>query len=106
MLPEVRDAGAAALRCSPDNIWVMFLAVRPGCYLQGEEPAALPQASTHPPVVIAKAQSGRSPEQRTAFVTAVAAAVGRGLSVPPENIWIHYQEMRPEDVWFQGRWAG
>ena len=107
MLVDVRDAGARALSCPPSNIWVMFHAVPPGCYLQGVgEPAALPQDDTHPPVVIARAQIGRSPAERDAFVAAIAEAVGRGLSVPPGNVWIHYQEMRSEDVWFNGHWSG
>jgi phenylpyruvate tautomerase PptA (4-oxalocrotonate tautomerase family) len=106
MIVDVRDAGARALGCPTSNIWVMFHALPPGCYLQGDGAAAsTPQATTHPPVVIARAQVGRTPAERSSFVAAVAAAVGRGLSVPAENVWIYYDEMRSEDVWFGGRWS-
>lgn len=106
MLVDLRDSGARALGCPPTNIWVMFHAVPPGCYLQGDQPAQLPQASSHPPVVILRVQQGRTAQEREALVRAVAAAVGRGLSVPPENVWIYYDEMRSADVWFGGRFSG
>lgn len=106
MLVDIRDSGARALRCSTDNVWVMFHALPPGCYLQGEALADTPRERTHPPVVLAKMQAGRTREEIDAFVSAVAAAVARGLSVPSENVWVHYDEMRSEDVWFGGRWSG
>jgi phenylpyruvate tautomerase PptA (4-oxalocrotonate tautomerase family) len=105
MLAELRDEGARAFRCSPNNIWVMFNAIPPGAYVQGLLPASSPQEASHPPCVIIRVQSGRGPEERDALVRATAAVLGRRLSVPIENVWIHYQEMRPEDVWFGGRWS-
>jgi phenylpyruvate tautomerase PptA (4-oxalocrotonate tautomerase family) len=105
LLAQVRDAGAAALRCPASNIWVMFCAVPPGCYLQGTDPADAPQPASHPPCVIVRAQVGRLPEERSVFAAAIAATVGERLGVPSDNVWIHYQEMRSEDVWFGGRWA-
>ena len=97
MLAEVREAGARALDCPPANIWVIFQPVPPESYLVGTE---------SPPVVIIKAQAGRSMQQRDAFVKAVSDAVAKGLSVAAGEVWIHYQEMSPADVWFGGRWAG
>lgn len=106
MLADVRDSGSKALGCAPSNIWVMFHVVPPGAYLQGDGvPALAPQPDSHPPVVIARAQVGRTPAEKTAFIAAVTAAVGRGLSVPMENVWVYYEEMRSEDVWFGGRWS-
>jgi phenylpyruvate tautomerase PptA (4-oxalocrotonate tautomerase family) len=106
LIVDVRDSGAAALRCSPSNIWVMFHALPPGQYVQGEgAPAMRLDASSHPPVVIIRAQAGRTREERTALVASVAAAVARGLGVPADNVWVHYQEMRSEDVWFGGHWS-
>ncbi len=106
MLEEARDAGARALGCSPDNIWVMFNAIPPGWYVQGRTPASTPQPGSHPPCVIIRAQSGRSPAERDALVKAIAGVVGRGLSVPVENVWMYYEEMQPRDVWFGGKWSG
>ncbi len=99
ILSLVRTSGANALGCAVDNIWVVFQAVPEGWYVQGREP------NKNPPVVIVKAQAGRSSEQREALAKAIAEAVGRGLSVPATRVWLHYQEMRPQDVWFEGHWS-
>lgn len=106
MLAAVRDAGAAALGSSPNNIWVMFHVAPPGCYLQGPAIALTPQSDSHPPAVIIRAQTGRTRAEREALTIATAEAVARAYAIPATNVWIHYQEMRPDDVWFGGRWAG
>ena len=106
MLAAVRDAGAAALRCSPNNIWVMFHVAPPGCYLQGPASVTTPQPDSHPPAIIIRAQTGRTRAEREALTIATAEAVARAYGIPATNVWIHYQEMRPDDVWFGGRWAG
>ena len=99
MIADVQRAGAQALNCELSNIWVMFQPVQPGQYLKDGDP-------TPPPVVIVKAQSGRTHQQKEAFVGAIAVVIAEGLSVPSKKVWIHYQEMAPQDVWFEGRWAG
>ena len=106
MLEDIRDSGSKTLGCSPDNIWVIFQPVKSGYYIQGNEVTTQARETTHPPVVIIRAQSGRSPTEREKFAESVAAAVGRGLSVKSKNVWIHYQEMSPKDVWFDGHWSG
>ncbi len=106
LIVDVRDAGARALGCPKSNIWVVFQPIAPGHYVQGEgAPARAPQPDSHPPCIILRAQVGRTQAERSALVSAVAAAVGRGLSVPAENVWVYYEEMRSEDVWFNGRWS-
>ncbi|MBI3558246.1 MAG: hypothetical protein HY074_18420 [Deltaproteobacteria bacterium] len=92
LLAAVQEAGARALSCPSSNIWVEFEAVY--------------HATAHPVVVLARAQAGRSDMQKEAFVRAVAAAVAHALLVTPEQVWVHYGELRPQDVWFGGRWAG
>jgi phenylpyruvate tautomerase PptA (4-oxalocrotonate tautomerase family) len=95
MLSEIQEKGAAALRCTLSNIWVIFETVLPGHYLQ----------ETRSPIVIIQAQQGRSDEDREGLVRAVIQGVARGLSTPRENIWVHYQELKSKDVWFQERRA-
>ena len=36
----------------------------------------------------------------------VNACVARGLAVDPQRVWMHYQEMNPRHVWWQGKWSG
>ena len=103
MLESVRDAGALALQTTQDNIWVVFTPLQH--YLRGDHSAVTPPKETPPPIVIIKAQSGRSPQARTSFAKAVSAEVGRSLLVSPGRVWIQYQEMNPKDVWFNGHWS-
>ena len=106
MSAEVRDLGAGALNTSRGNIWVIFQPIQPGNYLHGENLGSSPQQNLYPVVVIIKAQAGRSSADRGNFVKAVTNSIGRNLSIPANNVWVHYQEMNPKDVWFEGSWAG
>ena len=94
MLTQIQDSGAKALNCPLNNVWVMFQPIHPEHYDR-----------SLPPVVIIKAHTGRTPQMKEEFVKSVAANVGRGLSIEPEKIWIHYQETEPKDVWFEGHWG-
>lgn len=105
MISDIRNMGAKAMECPTSNIWVIFRPVQPGYYAQGDQLATFPQSKSHPPIVIIRAHVGRTREMRGRFVAAVAGAVGVGLSISPENVWIHYQETRLEDVWYGGHWA-
>jgi phenylpyruvate tautomerase PptA (4-oxalocrotonate tautomerase family) len=107
MISEVRELGAQALRCSPDNIWVIFRPVDRNHYSQNDTNAGtqVAEAKTQTPIVSIKANTGRSSQEREAFVKVVASAIGSGLSLPSKNVWIHYQEMKPEDIWFDGHWS-
>ena len=91
---NIRKLGSQALQCSSDNVWVIF-----------EPLEAKYNDKNSPPVVLIKAQAGRSHEMREAFVKAVATGVGRGLSISPNKVWIHYEEMKPQDIWFEGKWV-
>ena len=110
MLVEVRDAGARAFACAASNIWVMFLPLAPGAYVQGEVhtemPATHERGGPRPPVVVIKAQLGRSDAERERLVRAISEVVGRALGVNDDDVWIHYESMRPQDVWYGSRWAG
>lgn len=103
MLTEVRDLGAHAFDTTPSNIWVLFRAIEPGHYLQSTgEPASTPQPNSHPPIVIVRAQKGRTAEQKSSLARTVAECVGRGLSIPSANVWIYFQELEVGGVFFGG----
>jgi phenylpyruvate tautomerase PptA (4-oxalocrotonate tautomerase family) len=90
LLEDVRNSAAAALGCEPSNVWPVLEPVAPGPF---------------PPIVLIKANVGRTIEQRRHFASAVADAVGRGLGVPADEVWIHYEEMQPRDIWHKGNWS-
>ena len=54
MMVAIQNAGAKALNCEPNNIWVMFRPTQHGHYLRDNDP--------FPPVVTVRAQSGRTAE--------------------------------------------
>ena len=95
-ISDIQKVGAAALNCGTENIWVVFQT------FSSTSLSADFFDGTHGPVVIVKAQGGRPAEQREAFMKAMAKAIGEGLSYSPEKVWIHYQEMQPQDIWFGG----
>jgi len=100
MLLRVRNGGAEALKCERSNIWVLFDPVQKQYYLQGSDEELLSPDHFSPPVVIIRAQAGRSRVEKESLVRAVAREVSKALSVPFDKVWIHYQEMDPRDVWF------
>ena len=100
MLTDIREASAQALKCPTHNIWVIFDPISPAQSSPGDDLHVLP------PLVTIRANVGRTPDERQSLASAVAKEVGRGLSVPSHRVWIHYQEMRPQDIWFNDRWTG
>lgn len=94
LLDETREAAAAAFNCDPSQIWIVYREI-PSGHSVGEtagEPVS--------PLVSIRAKSGRSAEARERLILSVAGTVARGLEVASEKVWIHYLEMRPEDVSF------
>lgn len=102
---EVRELGAKALRTPKNNVWVIFQPLMPDFYLYGEEPTTSSGKIIHPVIVIIKAQSGRTQNIRDAFIKIITESIARSFSIPTHNVWVHYQEMKPQDVWFEGHWA-
>ena len=96
---KIRLKSSEALQCSIDNIWVIFQNHSQDHYVQFD------QAPSNPLVII-QANEGRSLEMRTRFVEAVTHVISEGLSISKDSIWIHYQEMKPQNIWYQGKWTG
>jgi phenylpyruvate tautomerase PptA (4-oxalocrotonate tautomerase family) len=99
MLREICTEGAKALQCPEKSLWAMFDEVKPGWYAEGDSVADAPGEKTFPPLVTVRMLEGRTRELKTAFLKVVSDAIGRGIGVPPENVWIHVLEMKKPDVW-------
>lgn len=106
MLENITQAGARAAGCDPDQFWAVFQEIRPGEYYEGDLSSEEPGSGTHPPIVVLRALAGRTPAVRLAVCQALARVIGDALSIPPENVWIHWQEMQPSDVFAGGRFHG
>lgn len=97
MISEVQKSGALALGCVVENVWVMFQPVSVDFYIQEGD------SSNNTTIVIIKAQAGRTIEVRQNFMQAVAETIGQFLTISPNKVWIHYQEMNHDDIWYAGR---
>jgi phenylpyruvate tautomerase PptA (4-oxalocrotonate tautomerase family) len=97
LIENVRSAGASALGCDPSNIWVVFQKITSGF--------ALRETADHfQPVVQILANRGRTLPAKEQFAQAIGQAVSDTLMVPINDLWLHYQEMNPEDIWNKDRW--
>ena len=99
MISDIREKSSEAFQCSIDNIWVIYQPLHVGNYVQRKD------GLKNSPIVTIKAQSGRSYEQKNALAKALTDIISSRLEVPTENIWIHYEEMKPQDVWFNNQWS-
>ena len=88
MIDRIRVRGADAFECGPENIWVIYQPLNQGW------------SSAPGPIVTIDALEGRSPDMKRNLVAVVVESVGAVLSSPSEKVWVHYREMKKEDVWF------
>ena len=101
MLSEIQRIGARALNCSESNIWVVFKPLEPDFYIQAPGEIWNEQAV----MVTIKAQTGRTKDAKNAFVKGIAEAIATTLFISSKKVWIYYQEMNPQDIWFDDRWT-
>lgn len=99
LITDVRIKSASALQCSIENIWVIYQPLQMGNYVQRQE------GLKNSPIVTIKANLGRSQEQKSALASAITEAIGNALEVSTEDIWMHYEEMNPHDIWFNNQWS-
>ena len=102
MISEMRNLGGKTLNCPPGNIWVLFQQFQSefhfgGIALPEDTSARLPTA-----IVSVRANEGRTSKEKENFVLEIERAIALGLSIPASKIWIHYQEMKPQDIWMNG----
>jgi phenylpyruvate tautomerase PptA (4-oxalocrotonate tautomerase family) len=98
LIDHVRDFGAKALKCDPNNVWVIFSEVKSGHALRDTQ-------GNFTPIVMIKANHGRTITEKENFVRAIALAISEALLIPTEQIWIHYQEINHADIWHKDQWA-
>ncbi len=100
-LAAVVTALSDGLGCEPAGVWAQWCAA-----------AAMhtgPQRrdfAGHCPVVIIRARRGRAPEQIAQGLAATAAAVATSLGLPLDDVWVHWQELDPAQVFAGGQLQG
>lgn len=106
MLREAAVEGAKAFGIPEFSVWATFEEIRSGWMTEGGKTEEHPGEGTHPPLVLVRAIRGRTPEMKHAFLTAVCAAIGRGLDIPPTNVWVQFVEMEKPEIWHNGAFYG
>lgn len=103
MLREICTAGGRALGRPARALRAFYVEIDPGHYVEGE--AETPDHTSHPPVVFVRLLKGRTQDLKQAFAEAITTAVSRATGVPHENVWIHFQDMEPDDLWRERRFG-
>lgn len=106
MLREAAIEGARAFGIPESRVWATFEEIPSGWMAEGGTTADHPGEDTHPPLVLVRAIRGRTPEVKQAFLAAISAAIGRGLGIPPENVWVQFVEMEKPQIWHNGAFYG
>ena len=98
LIEEIRIKGSKALKCELSNVWVLIHQLPTGSMMRETKEVTSP-------VVFIRANKGRSQEDKMKFVQAISQALSDTLQVSAQDIWIHYQEMNPEDIWHRENWT-
>lgn len=97
LLEQVPVRLAAALGQAPRTVWVHVV---PSVAMSvGPEPRAF---EGHCPQVVVRARSGRAGEVVQAGLRATAEAVADALSLPVEDVWVHWVDIKPGRVFAGG----
>lgn len=96
------EALAAAAGVRPGAMWATWAELDPALYVEFDARVAVQPDESHPPLVEIVAFEGRSPETIEAMIVAVAQALGAGLRIPPENLFITYREAARGRLWTNG----
>ena len=98
LLASTAHALAEALDIDVRRCWVTFREIAPGAYYEGGKLRAAADAADVAPLVTIITAAGRTPDQKTRALRAVAQAVGAGLGTDPDNVFVEYREMPPGHV--------
>lgn len=88
---------AGALQQPTQSVWAQWIDVH--TMHTGTTPRAF---AGHCPVVVIRARAGRHGGVIQAGLRAVAEATATTLDVPLEDIWVHWEELRPGRVFAGG----
>lgn len=102
-LHAVSLATATALATEPARCWVAFHPLAPGHYLEGGAVRGAADARHVSPLVTLSLKAGRPDAALRAALAAIAAAVGDGLGLDPDLVFVALQELPAGRVFSGGR---
>ncbi|MEM9187947.1 MAG: hypothetical protein AAGF12_02130 [Myxococcota bacterium] len=84
------------------HVWGTWLTVPGNQYVEGNTPASVQPASTHPPLVRLSSFEGKDPKVVEAMLRTAADVLVRELSLDEGNVFIVYDEARSGHVYSGG----
>lgn len=93
LLEATSRAAAAALGTTPEKVWVTFRGLADRHYFEGGRIRTATEAMDVAPLVTLSLRVGRPDAAIRAALRAIAEAVGRGLCVPPDLVFVECREI-------------
>ena len=93
LLVDTSEAAARAFSIPAKQCWVTFSRIEPGTYLEGSVLRDEADAAEVSPLVTVSVYQGRDLEQKAALLREIALAVGHGLHVDPDNVFVELREI-------------
>ncbi len=93
LLADTSRAAAAALGTSPAKVWVTFRGIADHHYFEGGRIRTSVEAMDVAPLVTLALRAGRPDAAIRAALRAIAEAVGQGLGVPADNVFVECREI-------------
>ncbi len=94
LLRPTAEAAAAALGIDPLRCWVVFRTIGDGHYFEGGRTRTAAEALQVAPLVTISLREGRPDAAIRAAIRAVAEAVGKGLGLPADYVFVECHEIR------------
>lgn len=98
LITEVQRKAAEALGDPIENVWVVFCPLQNDLFVGAPIEGSLLETPQFVPFVEIRAKQGRSSVDRQKLTSSIAQVISNYLAISAERIWIHYQEMNPQDI--------
>ena len=93
LLTSTSHAAAEALATTPEKVWVVFRAIEDHHYFEGGHVRTSSNMLDASPLVTLSLRVGRPDEAIRRALRAIAVAVGRGLGIAPDEVFVECREI-------------
>ncbi len=93
LLAETAQAAAAALATEPERVWVTYRRLEEAHYYEGGRIRGAADAKVASPLVTLSLLAGRPEPALREALRAIAVAVGTGLGVDPDRVFVECREI-------------
>ncbi len=83
--------------CKPEQVWATWEDIKPGMYVEGNNPEDEQPEHTHPPIVTLTCFEGKSPGEVENILTVASTTLSESLGIG-NNIFLTYHEAKSGQV--------